>query len=296
MKKPVAIMALCLAAALAGCGEKPAAVVNGEKISAETLDRYVQKSVKARQEGGAPVDEAALRSAVLEQMVVDALLLQGAKEAGVVVPEEEVNRQVDRIRQSMGDAAFQQRLSAESMTLEDLSRLMRNSLMKEKFAESLVSEGDVAEDEMRALYKSDPAAFAVPETIQLRFIQVGSREEADGLINTLKAGKEGFDAMAERLRKEQKGRVSDYAWASKGMFSPEMGQALGTIKAGSFGGPVAGKGGYFLFRVKDRKKGVQKSFEEARGEVRGAVLRQKRTEALLKWVAEKKKSSDIKIH
>lgn len=296
MKIPVAIMILFLAVALAGCGKKPAAVVNGEKISAEALDKRVQMRLKAQRAGGARVDEAELRSAVLELMVADALLRQGAKEAGIAVPEEDVLRNVDRIRRSIGDARFQQWLTAKSLTPEELSNLTRTRLMKEKLADSLVSKGDVTEEETRAFYESNPAAFAVPETMQLRFIQVAPREEADGLMKTLKAGKEDFDALADRLLKEQKAMVSGYAWASPGMFSPEISEGLRAIKTGSFGGPFGGKGGYFIFRVKDRKKAAQKSFEEAREEAGAGVLRQKRAEALLTWVSEKKKTSDIKIY
>jgi len=287
---------LFLAAALAGCGEKPAAVVNGEKISAADLDKQVQKRVKAHQAGGAPVDEAALRSAALDRMIIDALLIQGGEEAGIVVAEEDVQRDVDQIRQRMGDAVFQQRLHAESLTLEEFSRLVRKNIVKERFAESLVPEGGVTGDEVRAFFESNPAAFAVPDTVQLRLIQVASREEAEGLVKTLRAGKEGFDAMADRLLQEQRAMVSGYAWASPGMFSPEIREGIEAVRTGSFGGPFGGKGGYFIFRVKDRKKGAKRSFEEAEGEVRAIVLRQKRADALLKWVDEKKKASKIKIY
>jgi peptidyl-prolyl cis-trans isomerase C len=293
MRKLVIVLFIFSVALSTGCQKKPAAEVNGEKISEEMLARQVDARARQFQAQGTAVNAQDLRSSVLEQMIAETLILQGAREAGITVSDEEVAGHVGSLKGSMGEEAFNRSLQKDSLSIEEFSALMRDRAVKEKFALALVDESAVTEEEAKNFFGQNRVAFAEPASVQVRFIQVPTLDEANAVVDSLKKGKDSFDQAADRLQEQGKARVSGYGWTKPAVFSPEIKDALLSVKIGSYGGPYEGRGGYFIFRVKDRKEQRTRSFEEARDEIMAGLLRQKRSLALMQWVTERKNTADI---
>lgn len=293
MRKLAIVLFIFSVALSSGCQKKPAAEVNGEKISEEMLARQVDARTRQFQAQGTAINALDLRSSVLEQMIAETLILQGAREAGITVSDEEVAVHVGSIRDSMGEEAFNRTLQNDSLSVEEFSALIRDRAMKEKFAVALVDESAVTEEDAKNYYAQKKDAFTEPASVQVRFIQVPTLDEANSVLDPLKKGKESFDQAADRLQEQGIAQVSGYGWTKPAAFSPEIRDALLSVKTGSFGGPYEGMGGYFIFRVKDRREQRARSFEEARDEIMAGLLRQKRSMALIQWVTERKNTANI---
>ena len=113
-----------------GCEKKPAAVVNGEPIPEERLQFYLEERMKDHMKQGASVGRAELRAAVLKQVISETLLLQGAREAGISISEEELDQEIARIEKSMGHEKFLQDLEERGLSQKAFRELMQADPMR----------------------------------------------------------------------------------------------------------------------------------------------------------------------
>jgi len=295
---PIAFVALALVLAL-GCTkpkekENPnVAVVNGVAIPRAEFEKRVrdQLSQHGRQEG-AEVDEAKLRKALLEQMITEELLLQGAKEAGLLVSEEEVEQQLQRIKRSFpDDAAFQAQLRKRDETEDSLRGRIRDQLLISKFRASLVDPESVTEEEMKKYYQNAPSPLMSPARIKMRMIQATSQEEAERYAEAVK--EKGFDKLADELAEGGKVVVSRSDWVQPDTFSKATAEAVKDAKIGDVVGPLKGMGGWYLMKIEDKEEPKVESYEEAKDKVRSLVLLQKRQGQEHIWVMRKKEKSKI---
>ena len=276
-----------------GCQKKPAAVVNGAEISQKTLKWHLNERIKGHEARGTVINEPALRDAVLDQLISDKLISQSATKKGITVSNEDVNAEMDRIRQRMGQEAFTKSLRESSLSVDAFRDIVRENLVVREFGLSLADEEGIPDEEIKEFYKTSPTPFLVPESVHLRFIQTTTEEQAEEIVKELKEGKSGFDALADRHSEEKQATVSDYSWANPDFFRSEIAQALKEIKEGEYGGPYRATKGYYIFRVKAREHERAKSLDEASAEIKAMLINKKRQEILTHWITEMRKTARI---
>lgn len=276
-----------------GCQKKPAAVVNGAEISQNALKWHLNERIKGHKARGTVINEPALRDAVLDQLISDKLVLQGATKKGITVSKEDVNAEMDRIRQRMGQEAFTKSLRESSLSVDAFRDIVRENLVVRKFGLSLADEEGITDEEITEFYKTNPTPFLVPESVHLRFIQTTTEEQAEEIVKELKEGKTGFDALADRLSEEKQATVSDYSWANPDFFRPEIALPLKEIKEGEYCGPYGAAKGYFMFRIKEREHERAKTLDEASAEITAMLISKKRQAMLTHLIAEMQKTAKI---
>ncbi len=139
---------------LGGSQFKLVGKVNGEKITRKEylmrLDR-TKKIYESRYGQGLFEGEAGkenlnrLKTDILDEMVVEKILIQGAKKAGYTsAPEEEIEKQLEAIKKrfTLSDADFKKKMGG---SIEDLKEELRNGWMISQFVEKTIlkdSQGD----------------------------------------------------------------------------------------------------------------------------------------------------------
>jgi parvulin-like peptidyl-prolyl isomerase len=288
------VLALVLlgTALFVGCRQKPVAVVNGEEITEEMVQSHLDQRLRDHKAQGAVVEPSAIRSAVVEQLISEVLIAQGARESGITISQVELDNEVAFQRARRGEAAFQERLARSGKTLKDFREEVRERLLVSSFINALVPDDAVTEEDVRKFYQESPTPFLRPEQVEVRFVQVRTVEAAKGIMKDVVESGE-FDAVAERLKAGGTAVVSDYGWTAPGVYSPVIAEALRETPEGGVTGPHAGADGHFLFRVRERRPEGVKDFEDAKQDIRDMMMAQRRQTALIHWVAEKKQAATI---
>lgn len=294
MRKSLLILIAIIFIAI-GCAEKPAAVVNGSKISKKELEFRIKEKVQEHNAQGAKVASEAMRASVIDQVVSERLLAQGAKEKGIAVTEDEVKNRIEAVKKAMGEGKLAASMKESGINAEDYKAITRDRLLSDKFAASLVTADSIAPDDVKDYYTKSPTPFLMPESVHIRFIEIATEDEAKAVMGELKARKD-FDGVADRLNAEKKATVSIYGWTSPEFFGPQISKGLKAIETGKFGGPFKGKESFFIIRVKERQGQRAKTIEEATPEIKSMLLDQKKTTEIIHWLAKKKKASSISIN
>ena len=224
MKRAVFFTVLCFLAAVSGFAQadlQPAAIVNlirTEPITVRQLRSEVQRMETSR---GRALTQAE-RLQVLDLMINERLALQAAERDRVIVTENEVNQQIQQLRnglaQQLGrqatDAEFAQAVMNESgLDVPTFRENLRKQMIVQKFL--LARKGELinsvrvpTEQEITAEYNLLRTQLVRPQTVRFSMIMVPfgndsasrtrARELADRLVQEIGTNPSRFDEVAAR--------------------------------------------------------------------------------------------------
>jgi parvulin-like peptidyl-prolyl isomerase len=281
---------------LISCSKKPAAVVNDEEISIDDFQRQLGQRMEAHKAQGIPVNEEALKNAVIEEMIGKKLLLQAAREKNITISDTELKSALEEIKARLGEQKIQEALRRWNLTEQQYRQMVKEELIIEKYISQLVPEDSIKEEEMKKYYNESPKPFIKPARVQVRIIQVDTEKEARELYDEWKRSNMEFDEFAEKVSREGRAVVTQYGWIQPTFFSDAIRDALEELKEGEVGGPYRGKGGYYILRVKKREPERVMSYEEAKDQIKALLLRQRREATKVHLITERKKKSKIQVY
>ena len=192
-----------------GAGGGVAAKVNGYKITFAELEAYYASRRRGREKPENPEQAQMLRLNLLRELIDRHIVLQKAESLGLVAVDDEVDRQLERYRSPFdNEEEFLASLAERGMTLEDLRLETRRSLtMRKLFNKEIDSRIAVTEEDLRAYYEQNAAAFTFPERqVHLSQILVTEVEETpvpnlrnDDAVDR-KSAREKIETLHERLK------------------------------------------------------------------------------------------------
>ena len=271
---------------------KPAATVNGKKISKETLQMHLKERAEEHKRQNIVIDDKKLRESVLQELISERLALDEAAARGIIASDEDVNKEIDAIKQRFGEETFQKSLKEKGFTVDAFRQRIGERIVLGRFVETF-AQGDVTDAEISDYYKNSPRPFLKPARVNMKIVEFQTEEAAVAAAGDLKKGNMDFDQYADKLAGDKKANVTDYGWVSPEFLSPSMAASIKALKEGQYGGPYKGQKSFYLVRVKERKPEGIAAFDEVKDMIRNQLLQQKRMEAYSKWLEQKRSSSKI---
>ncbi len=297
------LMALMLAVALWGCSsetpqskkakvkDKVALTVNGAPITEAMIERQIMKMGRQHSNRPDALRSDQMREAVIKNLVTELLVLEGARAAGIEVTDEQVEEKLSFVRDRMGAEKFAAMLEKKGLMQEGFMQELRDNILRQRFVDSLVPEDSVTEEDAKKIYVESPIPMIHPAQLRVRFIQVGTFEEAVKVLDNIKAS--GFDEVADEIQEKGEFMVSAYGWTSPGMYSEGISEGLRALEAGQTGGPFEGKEGYFIFHAAEKKLERPKSFDEAKAGIMRDLIQNRKRAELAHWMARERGEAEI---
>lgn len=287
------------AAAVADDSKRPVAVINGETITVEKLNRmYANLNTQMRTN----YDQNGGKGAFLENYIRKRLMLQEAFKTGFDKKPEVV------------------------ATLESA----RESALFDRYVRDVVAAGIVTDKDVKDYYDAHPDDFATPEKVHVRHIVVavtnaGPAPKTDGqaleqishIASELRAadvasamGKPDeatmaklrlahFEDAAKKYSEDSSAESGgDLGWMSKGQLDPAFEAAAWGLKAGVVSGVVHTKFGYHLIYVEGKEPAGVEPYDAVKSGIREYLLTQKATDvvnAVARLTNELKANSRISV-
>ena len=271
---------------------KQVAIVNGEIITADKLDRmWNNMGVGIRDQ----YEKAGGRAAFLENYLRKRLVIQEAIKSGF-------DKRPD-VRVDMDSAA--------------------DSALFDRYVRDVVAAPIVTEADIRKYYDEHTSDFAVPEKVKVRHIVVAptntgpapkTKEQAlermkqiaaeligHNLDNARNADPEAaarlrliyFADAARKYSEDGSGPSGgDLGWHARGELDPTFEDAAFNMPKGTMSGIVETKYGYHLIFVEDKRPAGPEPYEDVRSTVREFLLSQKATDVM---TAVNKLTNDLRM-
>ena len=225
---------------------KPVASVNGEAISGMDYFRRMEFLPGVGRMIGDRYVQSYPGYIALQQLINERLMLQVAKERGVMPSEAEVKAEVDvRLKKTPK--------MLETLTKVGLSRADLELQIRVEIAEfKIVTQGvTITNQEVDEFYKKNPSLYTVPKLYKLSLISV-SEDKKEAVDEALKT--KPFADVARSLSQDPSaldgGSIGN---VPANVFAPAVQSALDATKIGSSTDWIAGSSGWFKFQVNDIK-------------------------------------------
>lgn len=248
--------------------EPLAALVNGEAVSLREFEAELARYQAAQAALGSPPDEARARQAVLDDLIAQVLLAQGAAEAGFQMDEAALQARIDSLAAQTGGAeALRAWMQAHGYTEDSFRAALRRAAAAAWMRDNIIA--------------SVPAAA---RQVHIRQILLYNESVAQNYYRQLQAGAD-FDELALRVDPVTRG---DIGWFPRGYLpDPAVEEAAFGLEAGGISGIVQSQAGFHILKLLDVQDDRPLS-PDAR------LALQNR--ALAEWLAARRAQSRIEIY
>lgn len=286
--------------------------VNGDILTRRQLDERV-RSVLAQEQGRAITaadmltDPALRRQAadVTPRVAADAidelLVVQRARELGLDVDDDDVDRVVARMRADNGvasDAAFEDLLRAQGIPADALRESVRRQILIEQVRQDVFRRITVSDRDAEAYYRAQPGEFRVGPAVVFRemLVMVPPMETTPASAAVTSAYDQALLRFVAGHRRVEKGE--DFGAVARavseapsrdagGLVGPVDPQALPSgiraalakLSVGAVSVPVRTDEGYVLLKLESLAKPVPGTFDMFRERVLALILARKQAAA-----------------
>ena len=176
--------------------DNPVATVNGENIVQSRL-AAAESQIMAQQGTTTTLTQVQVRAQALDSLIAQALLRQAAQKAGITASSTQVDAEVQANKTQLGgEDAYQQALTAQGMTEEDLRAQISASLIIQTYliqtlnlSAVAASDAEVkaAYDQVAAQQTGVPPLAQVKDQVKALVIQQKQQQLIDAQVQKLRA-------------------------------------------------------------------------------------------------------------
>ncbi|MBS3125743.1 peptidylprolyl isomerase [Candidatus Woesearchaeota archaeon] len=222
-----------------------AATINGESISIQDLEKMYKLSVPEAFRSQISRDMFLNRSLVPQR-----LLLQEAKKAGVDKSQEEAAAAVEQwiVDSGLDRAQFDERLSKDGLTVEDVQEFFRQTMIVNAFFNSTVLK-DVE--------------IELPERVKASHILLANESAANAVKDELELGADfGELALQYSLDPSAKLNKGDLGYFTKDAMVEPFANAAFALEVGEISDPVESQFGFHVIKVYDHTQPGKVKYSE----------------------------------
>jgi peptidyl-prolyl cis-trans isomerase C len=200
--------------------------------------------------------------------------------------------------------AYRRGLDKDPEVVRTMKQVMIQKLMRDEFDAKVTAEA-VPEAEMKAYYDANLSEYVKPEEVRASAIIVKNKAQADRVALEAKgdAGKtnKGFRDLvmkysADEDTKLRGGDLRYFDATTKDLPAPVVRGAFALINTGDVSGVIdGGNGNFYVLKQTGRRKGMTKSFEDAKAAIRNKLFRENRLKAQKDFVDNLRNKSKIEI-
>jgi peptidyl-prolyl cis-trans isomerase SurA len=250
-----------------------AVVVNDDVITKNEIAARV-RSIEARMKSAnSPIPEAAdLQRQVVEAMIVERAQMQLAKEMGVKVDDQQLDRAIMRIaeQQKMSLQDMRNQMEKEGMAYATFREEIRNEIMMQRLREHEVDNKiQISDAEVDTYLAGEKAAAA--EQVEINIAQILVRIPENASPEQIAARKARADEVARQLRTgadfakiaatysdaPDALKGGDIGWRDPNRLPPMFSEALGKLSPGQVTPVMRSNTGFHLIKLVGKRSAVE---------------------------------------
>lgn len=241
-------------------------------------------------------------------LIEEKLLLQKARDAGLEVGKDEMDRIVKSImeqNQLSDEAALVRTLQAEGLTLAELRENIRRRSVIEKLKQyEIAAKVVVTAEEAERYYEAHRDEFKEPERVRLREIVLLTEGRTDDqvlkeiqeLAKLIHNGSDFAELATLFSHAPTAEHGGDLGLRVEGELSAEIRDAAAKLAEGDVSAPIKTKFGYHIIKLVERKAVTFKSLENSREEITERIQQEQFDKKVQAYVAQLKERAYIKVN
>jgi len=308
-----AIALLLIAGAAAAQMFGPAITINDVEVSRAKVQAQTDHLVNQRGLGSGgltqPSEYRKIQEEIVEQLVVQELLWQEAQRRGIVVSEDAVDAELEKLKSGFQtDLAFQFRIEEGGYTEETFRENIRQQKSVQKMiTDELMPAAEPDEETIRTFYEENIDQMAIPEQVRARHILVkfdandpasrAAAEERIAKVQSELAGGANFAILATELSEDSSAQSGgDLGWFERGTMVRPFEDAAFALEPGEVSEVIETGFGFHIIRLEDRTEARTATLEETAPQIRAYLGQQNLENAIEALVTKLREEGDVQVH
>ncbi len=192
--------------------------------------------------------------------------------------------------------ALKQNIKEDAAVKKQIEEATRDIIIRGYIKKEVEQGVVVSDDDAKAYYDANKDKFMEPEKIRVSHILVNNEAEAKDILTGLNGGAD-FAALAkEKSQCPSKDKGGDLGLLARGQTVPEFEQAAFALQPGQLSEVVKTQFGYHIIKVTEKQPGKERSFDEAKDQIKQTLLSQKQKEYFDSLLLELKDKNKVVIY
>ena len=209
------------------------------------------------------------KSMVLDQMISEKLLIQEAKNMG---------------------------LEEDNDVLEQIKKMTEQILVQALIEREILDKIKVNDEEVLEYYEQNKDSFTEKEQVHLYNILLETEEEAQDILEQLKAGGDFSEIAKEKSTGPSAAQGGDLGYLTKGTIIPEIEEVVFALELEELSEVIKTDFGFHILKITEKKPETVKALEEVKEDIIQTLLPNKQKEAFENLLEELKNKSEIEIN
>ncbi|MBA7569879.1 hypothetical protein ES695_22035 [Candidatus Atribacteria bacterium 1244-E10-H5-B2] len=209
------------------------------------------------------------KSMVLDQMISEKLLIQEAKNMG---------------------------LEEDNDVLEQIKKMAEQILVQVLIEREILDKIKVNDEEVLEYYELNKDSFTEKEQVYLYNILIETEEEAQDVLEQLKAGGDFSEIAIEKSTGPSAVQGGDLGYLTRGTIIPEIEEVVFTLELEELSEIIKTDFGFHILKITEKKPETVKTLEEVKEDIIQTLLPDKQKEAFENLLEELKSKSEIEIN
>jgi peptidyl-prolyl cis-trans isomerase SurA len=298
------LFAACNRAGGSPSGGDVAATVNGKSIMMSEVDTVLSQQMRGQQNQMSPLELAAARMQILDDLVKQEVLYQRAEKEKLVPSEEEISAAIAQQKQQNGmtEEEYQKYLKDSGQTETAVREIARKQLAVQKLLDKVGGQIKIQDKEVQDYYDNNRQQFVAARGVGLAAIVVdpadnGLNDDAkgeteaklkiDGIYTRLKNGadfasvaREKSEDAASNPRGGDIGFATEDQLRQNGFPNEVISQLFGSMQVGDITSPVKFAGGqWYIFKLTSKRlqsENLTLDSPDVRKQITDALLNQRK--------------------
>lgn len=256
--------------------DKIVAVVNSDIIMMSEV-RKRSNLLRQVDQKARTLPQQGLMKAALEELLLERLQVQQAKERGIVVDDVTLNRAIERVAQKnrMGLGQFRQALAQEGINYNDYREQVRNKMISEALRKRQVDRRiRVSDQEVEDLIVSQSGKLNRGVRYNLQHILISApagtsvasvnvaKKKAERLRKSILSGQEFTVIAKANSDSNAANNGGKLGWQAAEKLPVSFGRALSLLEVGGVSEVVRDPKGFHILKLLDRQGGQQNQSED----------------------------------
>jgi len=202
------------------------------------------------------------KSMVLDQMISEKMLIQEAKNIG---------------------------LEKDNDVLEQIKKMTEQILVQVLIEREILDKIKINDEEVLEYYEQNKESFTEKEQVYLYNILLETEEEAQNVLEQLKAGGDFSEIAKEKSTGPSAAQGGDLGYLTKGTIIPEIEEVVFALEVEELSEIINTDFGFHILKITEKKPETVKSFEEVKEDIIQTLLPNKQKYRVLSIESRKKK-------
>ena len=199
----LALTLIIVGVAAVGCrsgkvGSDVMAKVDGHKIYRSDVDKYFANQTAGSDQQPSGEQATSLRLSILNQLIETEILMRRAEKLGLLATDEEVDRELNKVKAPFTQEQFDARLKDKKITLDDFKRDLRRNLTRDKVLnKEITSKINITDQDITTYYNDHKSEFNLIEP-QYHLAHIFVTPSPNPQVRNLQNSKAQNDADAKK--------------------------------------------------------------------------------------------------